>query len=153
MLSLIYLQKSYSISHMSVFILISLGRFSNVGIFPTAFSKHSCRKWHKILQSKRKWYSSSTFPGQNWQKRSSFGVLGVVCLPVSMAKRWFESLNLATWERILKFLTFTKYFSIPISVLKVAYVLSLLESSRIHPSDVWWKLSLSLSKTFLCTNG
>ena len=73
-----------------------------------------------IGHSSRKCTSSSTLPGQKGQKRCSFGVLGVVCLPFSMFKVLLESLNLVNDCLIAILLISWRYFSHPTCVLKSA---------------------------------
>ena len=94
--------------------------------FSAALSSHLSLRYAYDGQWNRKCISVSTHWRQKWQKRSSFGIF--LCLPFSISKTWFESLNFATCDRFSIFLIFTKYFSMPISVLKSEYVLSL------HPS-------------------
>ena len=97
--------------------------------------------------SSRKCTSSSTTVGQKGQNRSSFGVLGLVCLNFSMFKRLLESLNFVSACLVVTFLISSRYFSHPISVLISAYVRSLLSG----PAIAWNVSSWNFSHCFLCS--
>ena len=141
-------------SSTSVRIVFSLklsAKKSKPGTVHARGSRYSSLKCFKIGHFNRKWTSSSTSFGQNGQTLSSRSTPS--CLPVSMASLWFESRNLVTCWRIEMFLISVRYFSLPFTVLKILYVLSLLEFFCISPKEVAWKLSYSRSYTFLKTKG
>ena len=66
--------------------------------------------------------SSSTCVGQKGQNLISFGVIGVVCLPFSMLRIWFDSLNFVSVCLSVVLLMVWRYFSHPTSVFISAYV-------------------------------
>ena len=68
----------------------------NDGSLPTAASSIPTLGARYTGHSRRKCTSSSTSPGQNGQKRCPLGVFGTVCLPFSMFRTLFESLNLVS---------------------------------------------------------
>ena len=90
---------------------MSLEKNSNPGMLIVGFNSSSL-KCFIFEHSNRK---SSTWLGQKGQKRLSLSIFGHTCLPVSIAKRWLESLSFVTFDRISVFLISTRYFSIPIS--------------------------------------
>ena len=98
-----------------------------------------------IGQFIRKCTSSSTAVGQKGQNRSSLGVLGLVCRSFSMLSRLLESRNLVKDCRTVVFLISSRYFSRPSSVLRSAYVRSLLSGLLIS-----WNAFLKTYHTAFC---
>ena len=79
-----------------------------------------------VGHSIKKCTSSSTDFGQKGQNLISLGVLGVLCRPFSISKKWLDSLNFVIDCRAVVFFIVWRYSSQPISVLSNEYVRSLL---------------------------
>ena len=104
--------------------------------------------WY-VEQEEIKCTSSSMPSWQRGQMPNSFS--SFLCRPVSIINLWFEILNFDICILIFGFLISDKYFSNPILFLKVAYVLNLLPSSRMHSNAFWWNASERVWKIRLFT--
>ena len=83
-----------------------MDKYSNSGIsFSIGYSNFSLWDWY-AEHERRKWTSFSINPGQKGQNRISLWI--PLCRPISIIKRWLESLNLVIWIRAVFFFTFVK---------------------------------------------
>ena len=107
-----------------------------------AFCMSFCLYIAKVFQLNRKWVSSSISFGQQGQYLKLLSMFR--CLPFSIIRVWFDSLNLVRATLFCVHFMSVRYFSHPIVVFRMVYVLSLLEGSLIFLKQFWWKASISL---------
>ena len=100
------------------------------------------RNTENVGQSKSKCLSFS-IDWRGTKRKKACISLHVIVATVSIANLWFESLNFVTGDLSLKPF-------ISLSVLYVAYDLSLLLSQLMDPNTFWWNWSERVWKSFLC---
>ena len=121
----------------SVYFAFLMSGFSNK-LRRSAYNGHSARKWISV--------SMTEHAGQRRLFLSIF-----LCLPTSIMSLWLDSLSFVIATLFLTFVTSFKWLSNPMCFLILPYVLSLLSSDVIVLKAPWWKMSLSLWESFLCT--